>query len=282
MPQYRDVEMDYGSGPDSVYDHVNGMSVDSAGAVAVRVQRNLQFQGIEANLFSFGLMGAQRVAYAGCGNDSVLSRFGLGGLGLGRGTGFGGAAGPLAQCNRNRVRVMTSHGFRWFQIEDDMELAYNVDGAPGYTLNDIYDGVEVENNLFGYQFGGRLSYCLGRRLDLNIGGKFGLYGNRAEMRHRLGSVNQVAYRESMPNDLIETESSDTVLSTLGELDLGLGYRISNAWTVRGGYRVLGVTGVATAVDAFPANYSSIASAAQVHADNSYLLHGSYVGLEFNW
>lgn len=279
MPQYRDVDLNYGSGPDSIYDHVDGTSVDSLGATAVRVQRDVQFQGIEANLFSFGLMGAGRVAYAGCDNGSVLGRLGLG---LGRGRGFGGAVGPLARSNSGRVRVMTSHGFRWFQIQDDMELAYNVDGAPGYGAEDIYDSVEVENNLFGYQFGGRLTYCLGSRLDLNIGGKFGLYGNHAEMRHELGTETQVAYRTGAATDLIRTEASDTVLASLGELDLGLGFRVNNAWTIRGGYRMLGVTGVATAPDAFPANYSSVASAAAVHADGSYLLHGGYVGLDFNW
>ncbi len=281
MPQYRDVSMDFGSGPDSVYDHVDGTSTDSLGAVAVRVQRDLSFQGIEANLFNFGLMGAQRVAYAGC-DDSFLSRFGFGGLGLGQRRGFGGAAGPLARSCSGRVRVMTSHGFRWFEVQDEMELAYNVDGAPGYTAGDIYDHVEVENNLFGYQFGGRLTYCLGSRLDLNIGGKFGLYGNRVEMRHRMGSETQVAYRNGAAADLIDTESSDTVLSSLGELDMGLGFRINNAWTVRGGYRLLGVTGVAKSTNSFPANYSSVASAAAVHADDSFLLHGGYVGLEFNW
>lgn len=277
MPQYRDVELDFGSGPESVYDHIDGNSIGSAGATAVRVERDIQFQGIEANFFSFGLMGAQRVAYAGCDNGSLLSR-----LGLGHGRGFGGAAGPLARGNGSRVRVSTSHGFRWFQIEDDMELAFNVDGTPGYGAGDIYDSVEVENNLFGYQFGGRLTYCLGRRLDLNIGGKIGLYGNRAELRHELGTETQVAYRTGVATDLIATESSDTVLATLGELDLGLGYRVNQAWTIRGGYRALGVTGVATAPDAFPENFSSVASASRVHADGSYLLHGGYVGLDFNW
>lgn len=277
MPQYRDVDLDYGSGPDSVYDHIDGMSADSLGATAVRVQRDVQFQGIEANLFSFGLIGASRAAYAGCDDGTVLGR-----LAMGSGRGFGGAVGPLARSNSGRVRVMTSHGFRWFQIQDDMELAYDVDGTPGYNAEDIYDSVEVENNLFGYQFGGRLTYCLGSRLDLNFGGKFGLYGNRAEMRHELGTETQVAYRTGAATDLIRTESTDTVLATLGELDLGLGFRVNRAWTIRGGYRALGVTGVATAPDAFPANYSSVASAAAVHADGSYLLHGGYVGLDFNW
>ncbi|TWU51186.1 BBP7 family outer membrane beta-barrel protein [Rubripirellula reticaptiva] len=278
MPQYRDVSLNFGSGPETVYDQIDGASVDSLGATNVRVSRDLQFQGIEANLYSFGLMGAQRAAYAGCGNGSVFGR----GLGLGSGCGYGGATGPLARSSSGRVRVMTSHGFRWLQIDDSMETAYNVDGAPGYQAQDIYDNVDVENNLMGYQFGGMLNYCMGKRLNLNIGGKFGLYGNRAELKHRLGTETQLAYLNGDNTQTIDTTSTDTVLATLGELDLGLGYRISNAWTITGGYRVMGITGVASADDNYPNYYSSVAASGNIHADDSYLLHGGYLGMQFNW
>jgi hypothetical protein len=83
-------------------------------------------------------------------------------------------------------------------------------------------------------------------------------------------------------DLIDTKSTDNVLATLGELDLGLGYRLGCAWSLRGGYRLLGMTGVATAVDSLPGSYYSVASSGQVHADDSYILHGGYLGLEYNW
>jgi hypothetical protein len=177
---------------------------------------------------------------------------------------------------------MTSHGFRWFQAKDELELAYNVDTVAGYQADDLYENVKVENNLYGYQFGGRLSYCLNHRLNLNVGGKVGIYGNHAEMRHRVGTLTDVAYRTGVPGDLIDTKSSDTVLATLGELDLGLGYRISCAWSIRGGYRLLGMSGVATSVDSLPTDYYSVASSGRVHADDSYILHGGYAGLEYNW
>ncbi|MFK8115100.1 MAG: BBP7 family outer membrane beta-barrel protein [Rubripirellula sp.] len=270
---YNDISVDAGVGVEPIYDIVNG-SGGYAGATGVRVTRDLRFQGIEANLFSFGLMGAQRVARSGC-NHSLLGKHGLQG-------GFGGASGPLRRPATGRVRVMTSHGFRWMQIEDSLELAYNVDGAAGYAANDIYDNVDIENNLFGYQFGGRLTYCLSSRMNLNIGGKFGIYGNNVEMRHRLGTETTAAYITTAGVDDIDTESSDTVLATLGELDMGLGYRLNNAWTVRGGYRLMGITGVANAVDSVPSDYSSLAASGQVDANDSYILHGGYVGLEFNW
>ena len=36
----------------------------------------------------------------------------------------------------------------------------NIDGTNGYQADDIYENIEVENNLYGYQFGSTLSYCL--------------------------------------------------------------------------------------------------------------------------
>lgn len=280
MPAYRDVSIDIGgAGVDNIYAYIDGTG-PVAGATGVRASRNLSFQGIEANLFSFGLMGAQRASRLNCNSGSLLG----GKFGLGRKSckGYGGAMGPLVRACSNRVQIMTSHGFRWFQIDDEFELAYNMDGTAGYQAEDLYENVDVENNLYGYQFGGRLTYCINRRMNLNIGGKFGIYGNDARMRHRLGTQTTLAYRTGAATETINSSSSDTSLATLGELDLGLGYRLGCAWSIRGGYRLMGVTGVANAVDSLPTNYSSLAAAGQVHADDSYVLHGGYVGLEYNW
>lgn len=285
MPAYNQITIDPdGAGAGTagiVYEIIDGTDAGYAGAAAMRASRDVSFQGIEVNLFSFGLMGARRASYAGC----CPNKLGIGSLcGLGHNgcRGYGGAAGPLARACNGRVRVMTSHGFRWMQIEDELELAYNIDGTVGYQAGDIYENVDIENNLYGYQFGGVLTYCLSSRLNLNIGGKFGIYGNHAEKRHRVGSLTSLAYQNGAPLNVISSSDSDTVLSTLGELDLGLGYRIGCAWTVRGGYRLMGITGVATAFDSLPTGYATLADAAAVHADDSYLLHGGYVGLEYNW
>ena len=288
QPQYRFALLDLGSGPENVYDHIDGETTATStgdpandGAYQVRMTRDLNFYGLEINLFSFGLMGAQRAAYAGC----APSGHGHG-AGLGRGRGYGGAAGPLVRSNSGRTRIRTSHGVRYLRITDETNIAYGVDTTSDGTNRDgrvtIFDDLDTENELLGYQFGSTLTYCLGSRIDLNIGGKFGIYGNRATMKHRLGTDTQVAYLTAGGVDNIDTESSDTVLSSLGEVDLGVGYRVSRGWSVRGGYRLLGVTNVANAVDSRTVAYGNVADLGQVHADDSYLLHGGYVGASFNW
>ena len=272
FPQWRDVEVD----GDTVYNHFDG-------GEAFRAERDLRFQSIEANVTHFGILGAQRAASAcGGGLSGLLQRCGVPAEWCNTGYGYGGAAGPLVRPTSGRMQIATSHGFRWFEMEDELQLAANVDMVPGYGVDDVYYEVETDNNLYGYQFGSRMTYCLSNRWNLNIGGKFGIYANDVEYRQRLGTGNMIAFRTGMPSERIRSEASDTVLATLGELDLGLGYRLSNAWTVRGGYRLIGLTGVATSTGSIAPEYSSLASSASVDADDSVILHGGYVGLEFNW
>ncbi len=262
--------LDFGGGAvgqDSVYQIINGAGL-YAGATGIRLNRDLNFQGVEANLFCFGLMGAQRAAYADCNPCAP---------------GFGGAAGPMIRPCNGRVRVMASHGFRWFQVKDSFEAAFNIDGGAGYQDEDLYDRVEVENNLFGYQFGGMLNYCLTCRLNANIGGKFGVYGNNIDYSHRLGTNTTAAYLTAAGTDDVNVSSSDTVLAGLGELDFGLGYRITNRWSVRGGYRMMALCGVADSVQNMQnTDYNSIASVSTFDANACHILHGGYVGLTCNW
>lgn len=273
---YNQVSIDPGTGVNTVYNHYDG-------AAAYRLQRDIDFQGIEANLFCFGLMGGLRstpeCAAPACDGPSGK----LGWLtGNSCGYGFGGAGRPLVRPSTGGLQVMASHGFRWFQVEDSLEFAANINGTAGYQADDLYHNIDVDNNLYGYQFGTRLTYCLFSRTNVNIGGKVGLYGNDIELRDRLGTETTAAYMTGDATQTVDSEYSETALATLSELDLGLGYRLCNAWTVTGGYRVLALTGVATAPSQFADQYTSALASRDVCATDSILLHGAYVGLNFNW
>ncbi len=285
MQAYHDyhLDLDGDATPNQVYQYITG--VDGAGnpvaapsaALNVRATRDLDVQGLELNLFSFGLLGYGRTTPAcdPCGNN--------GGCGLNPfGRGFGRLGGPLTRPAANRVQIVTSHGARWFQIRDDAQLAYNIDGTAGYQATDIYDDANIENNLYGYQFGGLLNYCWTDHLSLNIGGKFGLYANDVQADRRVGTETAVAYRFGNNADIAQTSYSDVVLATLGEVNVGLGYRVSNAWTINGGYRVMGVSGIATAFDQMAQDFGTSLYPGGVHASDSLVLHGAYVGANFNW
>ena len=291
MPQWQRVSVDADGGgagvADTVYNHYDG-------AAAYRFRRDIDFQGLELNLFSFGIMGAQRAgAGAGVGGFGHLLAKAKGRLTGNHGNGcsngqcatpygFGGACGPLIPAACSKVQIVTSHGFRWFQVEDSMEFAANIDGTGGYQSTDMFYNVDTDNNLYGYQFGSRVTYCLGHRFSLIAGGKVGIYGNNAEARQRLGTREIDAYYDSMPGTTVDHESERTVLATLSELDLGLGYCLSPAWSIRGGYRLIGLTGIATAPGEVSYDGEEPLSSDWIRADDSIILHGGYVGLDYNW
>ena len=281
MPQYNNIHIDHdddaGTADRTVYELFDA-------ADSFRIQRNVGFQGLEANLSCFGIMGASRLApLCGYGHGyGPISRMKQC-LGMGQ-YGTTGAGGGLASPCGGCAQVVMSHGVRWFQFNDDFLFSsFDADYAatPGAPVNLMHD-IDVENNLYGYQFGGRLTYCLTPRLVANIGAKGGLYGNDVSVQQRIGNGTDFAEPTTMPGRSINISASDVVLSGLSELDLGLGYRFNNCWTLNGGYRVLYATGVATSLGAISNDYLSTGPASRVYADDSVLLHGAYVGASMNW
>ncbi|MCC9601551.1 BBP7 family outer membrane beta-barrel protein [Stieleria sp. JC731] len=286
-PALRTVSINRGGGATTVYDDYD------TNATCICSERDIRVKGIEVNLSCFGLMGARRLGsayptslfaghFGGCGSQSG---YGSKGGCFGRGNRlYGSAIGPLARACSGRVRVQTSHGFRWFQLEDELLIAGDVDGMPGLGGSDIYYELQTENNLYGYQFGSQLSYALGCRLMVNIGGKVGVYGNDARFTHWIGNDMVMAYTDSQgagAGDLY-TEKSDVSLAGLGELDFGLGYRVCNRLTATCGYRILTACGVATSIDSMPDEYTSVESAGRVRADDCFTMFGAYFGFNYNW
>lgn len=275
IPALTTISINRGAGATTVYDEFD------LNSPRIRATRDLRIQGFEVNLNCFGLSGARRLGSCSpsglCGNP-------LGKLACHRRRAYGGLLGPLARACSGNVRVQTSHGLRWFQLEDDLQIAGNVDGVAGYGPDDIYYDLQTENNLFGYQFGGQLAYCLGCRTMLTIGSKMGMYGNDARFTQRIGTNSILAYTNSQGAGAgdVSTSQSKVCLAGLGELDFGLGYRLSNRWTINSGYRILAVTGVATGIGQSPTQYTTAASAGAVRANDSLVLHGAYVGMDYNW
>jgi hypothetical protein len=259
------------------------------------VERNVAFQGIEVNLWSFGFGGARRLAPAygtglSCGLQSPFaSHAGHCGHGGACGTacgpacppahGYGGFGGPLERPCVGSCQLALSQGFRWFQFNDDFRFS----GDNG-VARVMFDS-NARNDLFGYQIGGRWNYCVSPRINLGVGGRFGLYANHLEVHQRVGNNVELArYQSDNPASRRPVSSRDrgTAFASLGEFDLGGGLRLTDCWTFRAGYRVLGATGVATSVGMIRHEMFSESLNARHVANDSVLLHGAYVGSEFNW
>jgi opacity protein-like surface antigen len=145
--------------------------------------------------------------------------------------------------------------------------------------------VDTENNLFGFQIGGGISYCVTDRLQAYGIGRFGVYGNHIEQTHRLyGTAGTVTWNTgdfSGQDFLIQGEDDD--LSFVGQLDLGARWCVNDCWTVDFGYRLVGLTGVAISEDNVAmGNFQNALGIADTQTSGSVLLHGGYLGATYCW
>ena len=174
-------------------------------------------------------------------------------------------------------------GVRWFQFNEDFRYAA-FSTNPAYPQLLAYD-LATSNDLIGFQLGGRSEICLNRKWSLNVGLKGGIYGNRITARQAFHDENNLHGRINAgpyANQDYEFESTKNDVAFLGELDLGLIYLMSPCWRARVGYRAVGVSGVALAVDQIPYSFHDVQDINRIKSNGSLLLHGLYFGLEHSF
>ncbi len=297
----------------SVYDWYDG-------AFAHRIVRDQEFQSAELNFFSFALGGGARQAYPAAGGCGSGQRVGFGsgavhslgggmaGAGPGNcgtgncGTGncgnscqaapvaCSGPTGPCApwygaQCSKLRLNMYG--GVRWFRFKDSLEYASSANDAVfNNGVDDFYYRNNVTNNLVGFQLGSLATWCTGTRVNLFGGTNFGVYGNHINATTFAGTSTQSATIlspntafDGRPYDYSSTLSS---VALLGEGTLGTGIRISRGWTANASYRLIGVSGVATAVGQIPRDFARGDEITRINNQNSLLLHGVSLGANYNF
>jgi hypothetical protein len=136
-------------------------------------------------------------------------------------------------------------GFRWLQLKDTLDYytyaPANVDFQDDDPPYMDYE-VATKNDLYGFQLGGDLWACLIPGLNAGVEGKFGIYGNDASQRTSI-------YANSIQRGDIEN-ASKAEAAFVGELDVMLNYRVSAKWTLRLGWVLMMVEGVALGPDNF--------------------------------
>ena len=171
-------------------------------------------------------------------------------------------------------------GVRWFQFDENIRLAAFNSTAP-YPPQTFYD-VDVENRLLGFQLGARADRCLTGGFSLSLGCKFGIYNNDIYSRQ---SINDgaggygVATAGAYTGNDYNLSAREDEFATMGELDLGLNWQISQCWRANVGYRVFGVSGVALAPDQIPYNFQTFNATNNIKSNGDLLLHGAYFGVE---
>lgn len=176
-------------------------------------------------------------------------------------------------------------GVRYFQFNDDF-LFYsdNADNVLDGSVNEMQYNISTRNNLLGFQVGGGLNYRVWNCFSLYGIGKAGIYGNHAIVNQAIyGSAGDATVNNGPYTGTgYRFQSSQTSLAFLGQLDLGGRYQINNCWSINAGYRMVGISGLALTDGQIPNNFAYIPDAQRVHACDSLILHGGYVGATYCW
>ena len=184
----------------------------------------------------------------------------------------------------SRLNMTWLAGVRYFRFEDTLNYASSAtDTVFGNGNDDIYYNSDIVNDLVGFQIGGTLNYCTGRRAALFATTKMGIYGNHARFNSDIGTRNgHLAYFNGNPTDDYVISSSKTDVAFLGEMGAGVNYRLTSKWSANVGYRAIAVSGVATAVDQLPINMSTRSSVENFDNNASLILHGVNLGAMYNF
>jgi hypothetical protein len=189
---------------------------------------------------------------------------------------------PLGRC----LTTERLYGLRFMQFDESLEYAgvSSTNAVIRSALNS-----SVENSLFGIQTGCRAEWQAFSRASLTIGGKLGLFNNRA--RTTIGASNQAANLDfstpvvssgSNAGAAFQFGDRKDDLSLMGEFDLGLAYHLTQRSRFRIGYRVLGVSEIADAEKNIPTDFTNVTELQSANTDGDLVLRGGYVGLEFGF
>ncbi|MCA9184109.1 MAG: BBP7 family outer membrane beta-barrel protein [Pirellulaceae bacterium] len=197
--------------------------------------------------------------------------------------------GSFASAPR-RLSANWLFGVRYFKFSDYMQLGFEnqngvMDGYDpwGTGNNDqVFWDIDVDNNLVGVQLGVDLDYNVTKALQLEVGSRFGLYGNHMSVVHNMYNAHGSAYLWNDPNQLFYSDTTRNDVAFLGELRVGGGYKVSKHLRLTGGYRAIVASGVATSTHQLPVAHlpAQMNHTSQIKSNGDLILHGVYVGGEF--
>ncbi len=173
-------------------------------------------------------------------------------------------------------------GVRYFTLEDKLQFYSFADrdliDPPGEESGgEAWYDLKTRNYMTGAQFGGDVWMCLVPGLRLGLDGKAGIYGNNVK-------VDTTMYGYDIYDNYLGFISPEALgndkVSFIGELQFLMTYQISHNFTVRGGYQMLFVEGVATALDNFN---PAINERVPFVADGGSLFYDGFtIGAEWMW
>jgi hypothetical protein len=192
---------------------------------------------------------------------------------------------PCGACGPSCWQFGWLAGVRYFQFNEYMLFQSDENdtmiGDPGDT-DELSYRINTNNNLWGFQLGGQGAWYLNNCFSIYGSGRFGVFNNHITSDQYIagaggdafinaGNYNGTPYRFS---------NSRNALAGVGQLDVGTRYQLGCHWSVYGGYRVVAVSGVATAPMQIPQNFGNPVN--EICAGDTVILHGAFLGAQFAW
>ena len=160
-------------------------------------------------------------------------------------------------------------GVRYFRLRED--LVYNT--LTNIPSNDYMDyQIKTDNDLVGVQTGGDFYICLTPRFKIGAEAKAGVYGTHSKQRTRIFTSSPPRFESRGVSDV----------AFLGDAAAVLLYRVTPRMTLRGGYQILYVDGVATGVNNFNTADPFVTRSVFINNDGEFFAHGANVGFEWTW
>jgi hypothetical protein len=159
-------------------------------------------------------------------------------------------------------------GFRYFNLSEKLSInAFDGDVGSAFYNTSTY------NNLFGAQLGGRVKQACGR-WSYDLTGKAGIYDNVIRSSQLVTDFDNASVDRNI-------SKSGNQVSFLGELGLNGSYKFSECLSLRGGYQVYWVEGLALAARQLDFT-DTPNSGASLNKTGGMFIHGAHAGLMAQW
>ncbi len=195
--------------------------------------------------------------------------------------------GRMQQVCNDGLQISYLAGLRYLRFAESFQYA-SADTQPVFgadLANEAYYDIDVSNDLWGFQLGGRGDWNVSDRLAFYTGTKFGIFANQMRQHSLIYNVNGIATvgpGNPLAGSAFDIATNKYYTSFVGELDLGMSYDISCRWSAFLGYRAVAISGIALATDQIPGNMADLVGVADVDASANLILHGAYGGVVFGW
>jgi hypothetical protein len=175
-------------------------------------------------------------------------------------------------------------GARYLVLNEDLRYFINREdpvGAANRVVGTVDYNVDTFNDLIGFQTGGDFLLCVIPRVKVGGNIKAGVYGVEGE---QVTTIIVTRFNGPPPigDQIFPEQTQDQDVAFVGEGGFEYIIEATERLTLRGGYQLLYIDGVALAPENFNPAFNIANRDVTVNHNGSVFLHGFQAGFEFTW